>query len=523
MLSSGKIDAMSLKTAFLLALCMIIAIPSCKDQYSENKKDLLLSINFDENDQLLFSDSNANQLVYSAGVEGEGLNMESCSSIPALQNTDTFWFSNRNNFSVSVWVKSNKAAADTTIILSNADFRKKDAGIYGNRRINRGFTLYSSNGAWGWNIGNGALHYLYEPSAEKQPIADNQWHLLVFTYNALFKEVRLFYDGINKAVLHIGDLDDHDFMSTLPFQLGSCRENSTEYRSFQGVIDKVRVWKTVLTSENIKYEYKRYFECKDEPELEKEIITVVNWNIWHGGTHFTTEKDGFDGIERIIELIRNSDADIVLMQETYGAGPRISSDLGFYYYEAGSTIGAVWGANLSIMSRFPIESAYMVEERSNYGNNYAFNNGGAKIRLSKHKSIIAFSNWYNGRKPEDLEGALRAWETLIDNAEDIPIIWGGDFNSISHLDDGMGKSGHSKLMAKAGFIDSYRKLHPDATDHPGYSNGGYSARIDYIYFKGKKLELTEAGPIVPDFNGKESQTPGYPSDHLGIVAKFRVN
>ena len=118
---------------------------------------------------------------------------------------------------------------------------------------------------------------------------------------------------------------------------------------------------------------------------------------------------------------------------------------------------------------------------------------------------------------------LKFWDNLINDTDNIPIIWGGDFNTISHLDDGMGKSGHSKLMAKAGFIDSYRKLHPDAADHPGYSNGGYSARIDYIYFKGIKLELTEAGPIVPDFNGKESQTPGYPSDHLGIVAKFRVN
>jgi len=44
-----------------------------------------------------------------------------------------------------------------------------------------------------------------------------------------------------------------------------------------------------------------------------------------------------------------------------------------------------------------------------------------------------------------------------------------------------------------------------------------------IYYKGMKLELTKAGPIVPNFNGKESKTPGYPSDHLGIVAKIRVN
>ena len=148
-----------------------------------------------------------------------------------------------------------------------------------------------------------------------------------------------------------------------------------------------------------------------EPELKSETLTVVNWNIWHGGTHYTKEKDGFDGIERTIELIQKSGADIVLMQETYGAGSRISSGLGFYYYEASSTIGAVWGANISVMSRFPIEDAYMIEEPSNYGLNYAFNNGGAKIRLSDELSVIAFSNWYNSKKWEDLEGALKHGRT----------------------------------------------------------------------------------------------------------------
>lgn len=512
-----------MKTALILTLILLAAIPSCNGHYSENNQALLLSLDFNTSSESVFLDSNTEQLVYSTGIAGNGLDMASSSSLPGLRHTDATWFSNKKNFTVSVWVKSNKAAPDTTIILSNADFRKKDAGIYGNRRTNKGFTLYSTNGGWGWNIGNGALHYLYEPTADLQSIVDNQWHFLVFTYHAQMKEVRLFYDGINKAVLHIGDLDNYDFMSSLPFQLGSSKDNSQEYGSFQGVIDKVRVWETVLPPEDIRNEFNRYSECEAEPELETDIITVLNWNIWHGGTHFTTEKDGFDGVERIIELIRNSGADIVLMQETYGAGSKISSSLDYYYYEAGSTIGAVWGANLSIMSRFPMEDAYMVEERSNYGNNYAFNNCGIKIRLTKNKRVIAFSNWYNGRKPEDLEGALNFWDKLVSDADNIPIIWGGDFNSISHLDDGSGQSGHSKLMAKVGFIDSFRKFRPDVVTHPGYSNGGYSSRIDYLYYKGRKLELIRSGPLDPDFKGKDGKTPGYPSDHLGIVAKFRIN
>ena len=174
------------------------------------------------------------------------------------------------------------------------------------------------------------------------------------------------------------------------------------------------------------------------------------------------------------------------------------------------------------MSRFPIEDVYMVEKRGNYGNNYAFNNGGVKVRLSDRHSVIAFSNWYNGSKPEDLDSVLKSWSGLIANSDQVPIVTGGDFNSVSHLDDGKGESGHSKLMAGAGFIDSFRELHPDVSKYPGYSNGRASSRIDYIYYKGKKLEAVDVGPIVPTFKGREDLTPGYPSDHLGVVAKFRI-
>jgi len=324
-------------------------------------------------------------------------------------------------------------------------------------------------------------------------------------------------------VLHIGDLKNSDFKSDFPLWTGANRDVSPGYRSFNGTIDELKVWDILIAPEIIKKEVGYYTKKKPvEPELKSDMLTIVNWNIWHGGTHYTKEKDGFDGIERCIELIQLAGADIVLMQETYGAGSRISSGLGFYYYEASSTIGAVWGANISVMSRFPIEEVYMIEEASNYGKNYAFNNGGARIRLSEELSVIVFSNWYNSRKWEDLDGALKAWEDLISNSDELPLIFGGDYNSLSHLDDGVGESGHSRLMTGAGFTDVYRSLYPNLGSHPGYSFHNTERRIDYIYFKGNKLEPSEMIPIVPNFRGKGELTPGYPSDHLGLVASFRV-
>jgi len=494
---------------FLIFVFTVLALISCTQTVQEPSDGALLHLTFNSEN--------------SKGRKGKGLSLVNSEDKIVISGADPSWFSMQKDFSLSVWVKTSEVSADTTIILSNADFRKKPAGIYGERRTSKGISLYCCNGAWGWNVGNGDLHYNYDPLAKDQPISDQLWHQLAFTYNSNEQIVRLYYDGINRAMLSIGDLKNSDFMSEFPLWIGANMDVSPGYRSFKGTIDELKIWDTTISPEIIKKEIKLYSKKKlIEPELDSDILTVVNWNIWHGGTHYTKENDGFDGIERTIELIQKSGADIVLMQETYGAGSRISSGLGFYYYEASSTIGAVWGANISVMSRFPIEEAYMIEEPSNYGKNYAFNNGGAKIRLSEELSVIVFSNWYNSRKWEDLDGALKAWKDLINNVDEVPLVFGGDYNSISHLDDGVGESGHSKLMTGAGFKDVYRTLYPKLETHPGYSFHNTERRIDYIYVMGNKLEPLEMFPIVPNFKGKGELTPGYPSDHLGLVARFRV-
>jgi len=502
----------------ILAIIYITNLSDVNGNKLDNMSGLLLSLNFDEGT----ADYSKGNMVYGKGLKGNGLDLQKSKSIPQIDKIEQNIFSAGRDFSVSVWVKSTGKNYEPAVILSNADFSKRKMGIYGPRRFNKGMTLYSQNGAWGWNIGNGRLHYNYEPIVEDQPINDHKWHNLVFTHNSSKKEVRLYYNGINRAVLSIGDLDGQDFASNLPLRIGGDENVSPGDKTFSGMIDDLQVWNRTITPEDVKGVYSKYFTLAAEPELVSDEFTVVNWNIWHGGTHFTKEKDGFDGIERTIKLIQKADADIVLMQETYGAGSKISSGLGYYYYEACSTIGAVWGANLSVMSRYPIEDAFMVEQRTNYGKNAAFNNGGAIVRLSKDKKAAVLSNWYNRGKPQDLDLVLQAWSGLHENADSIPVIYGGDYNSYSHLDDGAGKSGHSKLMADAGFTDSFRQLHPDVDKFPGGTIGSSGRdRIDYIYYKGKTLKAVHSGPIVPDFKGSGDRTPGYPSDHLGLVTRFR--
>lgn len=501
-----------------LLLCMI-SVMHC--QLISLTEDQVIFLNF--NDRKGVNSEHGENIQFVDGLDQLALKLDADSFYPMNSDSCLSLLSNKHDFSINVWIKSSHSSHDTSLILSNAVFSNKEVPYYGPRRVNNGLSFYNCNGSWGWNLGNGEQHFIYEPLDTDQPINDNEWHMLTFTHNAAQSEVRLFYDGINKATIHIGDMVKQDFYSKLPLCIGSNSFNNDEYSTFCGAIEDLSVWNKILSPSMVQKEYAKYRKVDEAPVLNSNTIKVLNWNIWHGGTHYSNEKDGFDGINRTVELIQEAEADIVLMQETYGAGSQISSQLGYYYYEAGSCIGAVWGANLSVMSRFPIQEVYMIEEKSNYGKNYAFNNGGAKIRLNDDEQIIVFSNWYNGNKPDDVEGTLSAWENLIDNTDSIPVIFGGDYNAISHLDDKLEGSEHSRLMVNAGFIDSFRHLYPNVETHPGYTFNTSKRRIDYIYFKGTSLTVKEVKPIVSNFKGKGKLTPGYPSDHLGLVATFKLN
>jgi len=58
-------------------------------------------------------------------------------------------------------------------------------------------------------------------------------------------------------------------------------------------------------------------------------------------------------VERTIDVIRESSADIIAMQETNGAGAVIADSLDYFFYLR-SSMSADDNTNHSIMSRFPI-------------------------------------------------------------------------------------------------------------------------------------------------------------------------
>ena len=272
-------------------------------------------------------------------------------------------------------------------------------------------------------------------------------------------------------------------------------------------------------------------ESEREPSPE---LKVMAWNIWHGG-----REDGeAEGPKRVVDVIRDSEADIVAMQETYGSGELISEALGFHFHPRGT--------NVSIHSRYPIVEDVSVFEE--------FKCVGAIIELPNQTDIAFYSIWLpydgeiweagtrDGKSREELLAACassyRDLSSMLDQIEkrlteseyhDVPIIIAGDFNSMSHLDyteEAKNQyGGHvidwptSRVITDHGFLDAYREIHTevdrrrDRTWTPRFPDQEQD-RIDFVYYRGEGVRTTSAAMI-------DTHHEKFPSDHAAVMATLR--
>ncbi len=290
------------------------------------------------------------------------------------------------------------------------------------------------------------------------------------------------------------------------------------------------------------------------PAEEAYQFKVMVWNIWHGGHDESLPSDGRPSV---VDIIRESGADVVLMIETYGSAPYIADSLGFEYHLISS--------NLCIFSRYPIVETFSYEDAVS-----PFNFGGARIMIAGIAPVIFYDTWLHylpdtrlvplqaphdsildwesaGSRDDEMQAILSAISRHIDGSDAIPVIMGGDFNSFSHLDwvastrDTFNHGGRivdwtlSRAMTNRGFTDTYRSINPDPLSDPGITwlsgesisgEQGYHRqdRIDYIYSIGSRLEITDsrsfnvpAGDILHFGEGSYM----YPSDHGFVLTTFR--
>lgn len=259
---------------------------------------------------------------------------------------------------------------------------------------------------------------------------------------------------------------------------------------------------------------------------------AMTWNIWHGG-----REDGDTiGPQRVVDVIRESGADIVAMQETYGSGELISKALKFQFQPRGT--------NVSVHSRFPIIEDISVFEE--------FKCVGALVELPDGHRVAFYSIWlpydediwlphsreaYDDQQMTskcdvsavDLKKILDLIEQRLGGGEyeDVSLMIAGDFNSMSHLDYSnvnRDQFGHavkwptSLVMKKAGFRDSYRQVNPvvdrvhDSTWSPRFIEQEQD-RIDFIYYRSKEWSASESSVV-------KHHHDWFPSDHAAVVTEF---
>ncbi len=468
-------------------------------------------------------------ILFASGIAGQALNLSASSParFPVTLIDKSFSFDDTRSFSIQIWVRTEPGKQSAQTIFSN-----KDAG----EAAAPGWALTGSpSGAWQWHASDGKTQFHYRPTAKRQSINDGDWHHLVFTLDRPRQEARFYYDGLNVGIYDVQGLGSLE--SKKPVMVGgSSAVDEPEWYSFNGYVDEAALWDQVLTANEVASLYAQHLQTAESPATHQiDSLTVMAWNIWHGGHEHGKEV----GVERVIELIKESGADLVAMQETYGSGEEIADALGYYFYLRSS--------NLSIMSRFPIGETFDVYKR--------FNSGGAQIQLGPNQAINFFNIWLH-YLPDYLkhvieqtstvdeltldEGPTRHAEILdiladtapnLSDTNSIPVIMAGDFNGGSHLDwtrettslhNGYIVSWPVSLeMEKAGFTDAYRHVHPDPLRNQGWTwsplspNLAVKDRIDYVYVKGASITVVRASVI-------NTHPVKFPSDHAAVTATLKL-
>lgn len=287
--------------------------------------------------------------------------------------------------------------------------------------------------------------------------------------------------------------------------------------------------------------------CK---ESEPFTFKVMTWNILHGA------NDIPNGKENAIAIIKEINPDVVLMVETYGSGKEIAEVLGYNFHLIaleGTSLDDK-GTNLSIFSKFPFGDRIDTD--------YPFYLGGREIIVNNQK-IRFFSNWFhylpwndapekmgktveellawenNGKRNEMIQKVLPYIKRYAKETDSIPMIFGGDMNTPSHLDwNENTKALHNnlvvpwratKVLEDMGFIDSFRALKPDPMSNPGITwdveGKEDSHRIDYIFYKGSKLKAIKSETYNAFFNKPikiNDKEIIFPSDHGFVVTSFQL-
>ena len=323
-----------------------------------------------------------------------------------------------------------------------------------------------------------------------------------------------------------------------------------------------------------------------------EDYTILQWNIWQEGTMV---EGGYDAI---VEEIHRLSPDFVTLSEVRNYKDvdftaKLTSDL----KQRGDTFYTARSYDTGLLSKYPIERFDTIfPHQGDHGTIYRLHatapNGDKFAIYTAHLDYQNCAYYeprgYSGVTWEECFTPNSTEEILIKNdisfrddaiqnfiaagnqdIEDGRIVFiGGDFNEPSLLDWTEETSflyDHkgfvvpwtvSRLLLDANYIDSYRQLHPDPLEYPGFTypsankhidiskltwapKSDERERIDVIYYKSPEdieVKIEDAnifGPKESIAYSKVVENPGkdkyiiplniWPTDHKGLIVKFKVN
>ena len=258
--------------------------------------------------------------------------------------------------------------------------------------------------------------------------------------------------------------------------------------------------------------------------------------------------DSRAGVDKMVDLIKTTKADLVGVQETNLNTEKLAESLGMEYLQQGK--------RTAILSRFPIEEVspkkYGVAVTLDNGQKVGFLNAhttsfpnhphqlmhlamGGGPYIDTEREAIWWANVTRGREFRDM--------VKESDALGLPTMITGDFNEPSHLDwteEVVATGRHpitvdwpgSRTLEKAGFKDSYRVKNPDPLTHPGNTwtpttspddPEDHHDRIDFVMYRGPELKLVDSQVVGESEEFADIVIDPYPTDHRAVLATFEVS
>jgi hypothetical protein len=478
------------------------------------------------NDGLLgvFLWGNDNRL-FDKGIQGQAIDFSAStqSQRPLLVTfPDQYDPSGYEGFTFLMWLRKSRAATDSCVAVADCHFF--EPGKF------RGWRLIAlPNNEYCWEMSDGKNNWRFnwrDESAE----STNGWMQWGFNFAKTKKEVRLFVNGQNRAVIGVDRLDSLYFSGVLELG-GSLQLRNFSQRLFPGSIDLLSFWGRPLLASEVAAIYKNDARRPVTLNQVKGDVKVLTFNA-------SCVNNCPSYWINACRAIKSAGAQVVLLQNAARFGP--------FFAKQSQGNAYLRGDGFCIVSQLPLgETHRSVREK---------NAAAVDIIAQKKFRFVAvtcllgayplvdelfqpsgvdlytFIDNEKKRRGTELRLLMGAMLSVANSNPEVPICMGIELNSGSHLDWTERNSANrnnmsvnfelTQLLQHDGFGDTYRQYYPNEVLFQGYNaqRGNahvYNNREEFLFVKGTQLKLLESKivAVVPD---------SLPHAELAVLSEFEI-